>query len=138
MRITSKGRYGLKAILELSAHFASGQLLKAREISEKHDIPQKYLEQIINTLKRNRLVSSVRGAEGGYRLARPPEDITVFEVLSALEGDLSIIDKAEAWDPEQGRFWRDLEEQFRTLLNVPLTDFAATGESQGPGLMYYI
>lgn len=138
MRITSKGRYGLKAVMELSSSFGSGSLLKTREIAEKHDIPQKYLEQIINTLKRNRLVISVRGADGGYRLARPPHEITVYEVLEALEGDLSIVEKADQWEEDQGRFWRDLENQFRTLLSVPLTDFLAASRSEPKGLMYYI
>lgn len=138
MRITSKGRYGLKAVLELSSSFDGNSLLKTREIAEKHDIPQKYLEQIINTLKRNKLVTSVRGADGGYKLARPPGEITVYEVLVALEGDLSLMEKAEAWDAEQGRFWRELELQIKTLLSVPLTEFLAAGQSEPKGLMYYI
>ena len=138
MRITSKGRYGLKAVLELSSSFEGGSLLKTREIAERHAIPQKYLEQIINTLKRNKLVVSVRGAEGGYRLARPPHEITVYQVLEALEGDLSITEKTDGWDAEQGRFWRELESQVQTLLSVPLTDFLAAGRSGPKGLMYYI
>ncbi len=139
MRITSKGRYGLKAVIELSASYEGGQYLKTREIAEKHGIPHKYLEQIINTLKRGRLVVSLRGAEGGYRLARPPAEILVYEVLEVLEGDLSIMDRSEGdWEAEQGRFWHQLEERVRSLLSVPLTEFLAAGRSEPEGLMYYI
>ncbi|MCB1171254.1 MAG: Rrf2 family transcriptional regulator, partial [Leptospiraceae bacterium] len=73
MKITSKGRYGLKAMMTLCEPEARTRLLKTREIAEKQTIPVKYLEQIINTLKKRRLVQSVRGSEGGYRLAREPE-----------------------------------------------------------------
>ncbi len=114
-----------------------GRLLKSREISEKQKIPLKYLEQIVNTLKKNRLVVSVRGAEGGYRLARPPSEITLLEILRALEGDLSIMDKSDAeWAGDQGLFWRELDEKIQQLLRVPLSDFLSTRARDG--LMYYI
>lgn len=134
MRITSRGRYGLKAMMEL----AQGSMLKAREIAERQQIPQKYLEQIIHLLRKNNLVSSIRGAEGGYRLARPASEITVFEILSALEGDLSIIDRSDkTWDENTGRFWRDLESRIIDMLKLPLSDFIAAGARQGE-IMYYI
>ena len=140
MRITSKGRYGLKAMMELTGHYQDKSLLKTREIAERQSIPLKYLEQIINTLKKSRLVTSVRGADGGYRLAREPEKISIYEILEALEGDLSIIDKNDAsWEAEQGKFWRDMDSQIRTILDVPLTEFiTAANQESDEGLMYYI
>ncbi|MCB1322401.1 MAG: Rrf2 family transcriptional regulator, partial [Leptospiraceae bacterium] len=114
-------------------------LLKTREIAEKQNIPLKYLEQIINILKKNSLVSSVRGSDGGYRLARSPHEISVFEILQALEGDLSITDKSDpAWGKEQGVFWEELESQMRRMLEVPLTDFSARSKAAEAELMYYI
>jgi len=134
MRITSRGRYGLKAMMEL----ASGGLLKTREISERQKIPQKYLEQIIHSLRKNNLVSSVRGAEGGYRLSRPPSEITVFEILAALEGDLSIIDRGDdSWDESTGNFWKELDTKISEMLKIPLSDFMESGSRRGE-LMYYI
>ncbi|MCE9599893.1 MAG: Rrf2 family transcriptional regulator [Spirochaetia bacterium] len=134
MRITSRGRYGLKAMMELAA----GGLLKTREISERQKIPQKYLEQIIHSLRKNNLVSSVRGADGGYRLARNPTEITVLEILSALEGDLSIIDRGDStWDESTGNFWKELDEKIAGMLQIPLSDFMESGSRRGE-LMYYI
>lgn len=139
MRITSKGRYGLKAMMELAGEFGQGRLVKLREIAEQHDIPQKYLEQIVNTLKKNQLVTSARGAEGGYRLSRAPDQITVLEILRALEGDLSIIDKNDStWDTEQGLFWQELDTQIRKLLDIPLTEFLSSKQDGSTELMYYI
>ena len=140
MRITSKGRYGLKAMMELATVSHQDVLLKTREISERQAIPLKYLEQIINTLKKQNLVASVRGSEGGYRLARPAHDITIYEILNSLEGDLSIIDKNDpAWGQgAQGAFWTELEGQIRRILEVPLAEFTEQHQPDNDGLMYYI
>jgi Rrf2 family protein len=115
-------------------------LLKTREISERQGIPLKYLEQIINTLKKQNLVTSVRGSEGGYRLSRAAHDITIYEILNSLEGDLSIIDKNDpAWGQgAQGVFWTQLEDQIRRILDVPLSDFTEQSDTVTEGLMYYI
>ena len=139
MRITSKGRYGLKAMMELAHNYPERGLVKNREIAENQNIPLKYLEHIINTLKKNRLVTSVRGADGGYRLAKPPMEITVFEILQALEGDLSIIEKNdETWGRDQGFFWQDLDQKIRTMLEIPLAEFLESKRAAGEDLMFYI
>lgn len=140
MRITSKGRYGLRAMMELARSTQNGQLLKVREISERQSIPLKYLEQIINTLKKSRLVASARGADGGYRIARPSDEITVFEILSALEGDLTIIDRNDPPGKDQGLFWIELEDKIKSMLDIPLADFIAssTNKATDEGLMFYI
>ncbi len=125
--------------MELAAPENQGSLLKTREISERRDIPLKYLEQIINTLKKQNLVASVRGSEGGYRLARAPHEITVYEILNCLEGDLSIIDKNDpTWGRDQGVFWTELEDQIRRILDVPLSDFITRHDEASQNLMYYI
>ncbi len=125
-------------MLEL-ARQADQSLLKTREIAERQNIPLKYLEQIINTLKRGHLVVSVRGSEGGYRLARPAAEMTVFEILQALEGDLSVIDTSDpAWGRDQGVFWTELENRIRTILEIPLSEFAAAGARAEEALMFYI
>jgi Rrf2 family protein len=134
VRITSRGRYGLKAMMELS----SGGLLKTREISERQNIPQKYLEQIVHLLRKNGLVSSIRGAEGGYRLTRSASEITILEILEALEGDLSLIDRSDkTWDESTGGFWKELESRLHEMLSVSLAEFMASGSKKGE-LMYYI
>jgi Rrf2 family protein len=139
MKITSKGRYGLKIMLELSAPEARSRLLKSREIAENQNIPLKYLEQIINILKKRGLVISVRGAEGGYRIARDPQEITVFQILTALEGDLSILDKnSDLNEGYRALFWTDIDNRIKQMLDINLLDFLNQSRSAQDSLMYYI
>jgi Rrf2 family protein len=85
MRISAKGEYAIKAVLDLSMHHGRG-LIPIQEIAERQGIPQRYLEQVLLALKRGGLLTSKRGASGGYHLTRPPEEITVGAVLRAVEG----------------------------------------------------
>ncbi len=113
-----------------------GGLLKSREISHRQEIPLKYLEQIFSTLKKNNLVKSIRGAEGGYLLTRPPQQITVYEILQALEGNLSATGRGE--EDQEGLFWKELDRQIRSFLEIPLSDFSQRiGQNQNH-IMYYI
>lgn len=85
MRISAKGEYAIKAMLDLSMREAAG-LVSIQEIASRQSIPQRYLEQVLLQLKRAGLLTSKRGASGGYRLTKSPEDVTVGEVLRAVEG----------------------------------------------------
>lgn len=86
MELSSKSEYAFLAMLELAAHYQSGEPLQTRQISSQQNIPDRYLEQLLATLRRGGLVRSQRGAKGGYLLAREPWRITLFEILSCLEG----------------------------------------------------
>ena len=88
MKISTKGRYALRLMLELALHDAN-QWISVKEIAKNQEISGKYLEQIITQLHRAMLVQSVRGAQGGYRLAKKPEEIKVGMVLRAVEGELA-------------------------------------------------
>lgn len=91
MKLSAKGRYGIHAMYDLAECGAeSPQAIKA--IAERQQIPEAYLEQLFGKLRRDELVTSVRGAQGGYLLSRPPNEITVGQVLRALEGDLAVVD----------------------------------------------
>lgn len=92
MKISTKGRYGLRALVDLANHMDGGFVSLAR-ITERQNLSVNYLEQVFSALKKAKLVVGMTGAGGGYRLARPPEGITVEMVLEVLEGDLSIVDK---------------------------------------------
>lgn len=91
MRLSTKGRYGLKAIIDLAIHGAEAPV-SIHSISVRQEISERYLEQIIAGLKKAGLVVSARGAGGGYQLARPAGEISVGDVLYALEGDLNPVD----------------------------------------------
>lgn len=87
MKISTKGRYGLRAFVDL-ARYSEDAPVSINSISERQEISEKYLEQLMTLLKRADLVKSIRGAGGGYILARPSERISVGDVLRALEGNL--------------------------------------------------
>jgi Rrf2 family protein len=85
MRISAKGEYAIKAVLDLALHHGRG-LIPIQEIATRRSIPQRYLEQVLLGLKRAGLLTSKRGAAGGYHLTRPPDEVTVGAVLRAVEG----------------------------------------------------
>lgn len=91
MRISTKGRYGLRTLMDIALHQAKGPVT-LNDIADRQNISVKYLWQVINPLKTSGLLSATRGAKGGYVLAKRPEDITMLEVVSTLEGPMSIIE----------------------------------------------
>ena len=91
MKLSTRGRYGIHAMYDLAVHYGDGpQSIKM--IAERQAIPEAYLEQLIALLRKAKLVISNRGAMGGYRLAHKPEEITVGQVLRALEGGLNLVE----------------------------------------------
>ncbi|RDY28796.1 Rrf2 family transcriptional regulator [Romboutsia weinsteinii] len=91
MKLSTKGRYGLKAMFELSLNQNNGPV-PLKFIAKKQNISDQYLEQIFSSLKKSGLVTSVRGAQGGYLLSKEPKDITVGDILTVLEGPVSLSD----------------------------------------------
>mgnify|MGYP002590316782 CR=1 FL=1 len=88
MMISTKGRYALRIMVDVAQH--DGEMpVSVREIAQRQDISGKYMEQIISVLTRSGLLRSIRGAQGGYHLAKSPEQITVGMILRATEGDLA-------------------------------------------------
>jgi Rrf2 family protein len=94
MRISRKGLYALQALIHLAGHYPEGAV-KIREIAEAEHIPEKFLELILLDLKTARFVESLRGANGGYRLKRPPARIMLGEVIRAIDGPLAPFADAE-------------------------------------------
>ena len=91
MKISTKGRYGLRALIDLGIHCEKG-CVSLSDIAQRQDLSLNYLENIFSNLKRAELVIGTAGAQGGYVLAKSPENITLKEILSALEGDMSVYD----------------------------------------------
>lgn len=94
MKISTKGRYGLKILLELALQY-NKKLVTVREISERQQISEKYIEQIMGTLNKSGLVRSYRGAFGGYKLSNDPFNVAVGDVLRITEGGLNIVDDTD-------------------------------------------
>lgn len=88
MRISSKGRYGLAAMVCLAEGYGSDICITIISLSERLGISKIYLEQVFSLLKRGGLVLAIKGAQGGYKLAKAPQEITVYEILRALEQSL--------------------------------------------------
>lgn len=86
VELSCKCEYALLALLELAAQYNEGEPLQIRQIAAQQNIPDRYLEQLLATLRRGGLVKSQRGAKGGYVLAREPWKITLLEVINCLEG----------------------------------------------------
>ena len=97
MRVSTRGRYGTRLMVDLAQHFTDGPIPLA-QIAKRQDLSAKYLEQLIILLKGAGLIRSARGRRGGYMLARKPEDISVGEIVETLEGRLAVVDCVT--DPE--------------------------------------
>lgn len=128
MKLSTKGRYGARAALELAARFGAGPVM-VREIAEGQDISERYLEHILNALRASGIVRSTRGARGGYELAKAPETITVGDVVRSLEGPLDIVSCTR--DEDCGRanecvtmeIWKNVREAIEGVLDsVTLED----------------
>jgi len=91
VRITAKADYAVRAAVELAAAQGGGMPVKGEQLARSQDIPQNFLENILTELRRAGLVRTRRGAEGGYQLARSAEEITVADVLRAVEGPLAAV-----------------------------------------------
>ena len=94
MKISTRGRYGLRALVELAA-CGEDACMPLRTIAQRHGMSEYYLEQLFAPLKKAGIVKSIRGAQGGYKLSRAPEDITTGDVMRVLEGTLSPVDCLE-------------------------------------------
>ena len=90
MKLSTRSRYGLRALIDLAVHDAE-DAVSLQSIAGREQISESYLEQLIRLLKQGGLVRSVRGAGGGYHLARPAEEISVGDVLRSLEGSLDAV-----------------------------------------------
>jgi Rrf2 family cysteine metabolism transcriptional repressor len=132
LAISSKSPYAVRALCEL-ARTGGAAPVPIGEIARRRDIPVQFLEGLFATLRRAGILQSQRGVKGGYSFARPPEGVTVLEVVEALEGPLG----AEA-EPA-GPIWVDAVEAVRQQLGAITIAEAARREAEAAGAtMYYI
>jgi len=91
MKLSTRGRYGVRLMLDLALHEGDGAIF-LREIAQRQEISEKYLWQLINPLKAAGMINSMRGARGGYVLAKKPAEINLKQILTILEGSLCLVD----------------------------------------------
>ena len=92
MKLSTKSRYGLRAVYFLAQHYSKGEPLSLTKIALETQVSEPYLEKLLSILKKAEIVETVRGAAGGYKLAQSPKLLTVGKILRALEDDLRIAD----------------------------------------------
>lgn len=147
MKISTRGRYALRTMIDIAVNSGADRNITIKEISARQDISVKYLEQIVNVLSKARLLRSVRGAQGGYRLSRRPEEYTAGEILRLAEGGLSPVECLEGDEnlcPRKGRcptlsFWEGLDKVVRDYVDsVTLADLAQKEMELNNGGEYYI
>ena len=94
MKLSTKGRYGVKAMVDLAIHYGESPI-SIKSISQRQGISEYYLEQLFSALRKAKLIKSIRGAQGGYVLNKLPEEITVADIMEVLEGPIEISDCVE-------------------------------------------
>ncbi|MBR0459087.1 MAG: Rrf2 family transcriptional regulator [Victivallales bacterium] len=140
MKISTKGRYGLRILIDLATHDPSKPRL-VRDIAQSQQISEKYISRLIIALRRARLVRSVRGVKGGFFLARAPKEITLLDILETMEGTISIVDcvmAPESCTRNKGctarNIWVRLNDGIRELMrNITFEEILAE-YSKGNGL----
>jgi len=145
MRISSKGEYGLRALFDLAQHYGEGPI-QSHEIHERQGIDENYLNQILILLRKAGLIESVRGPQGGHRLARPPAQIDLLEVLVSLEGPLLPADAGRdglPGEPLDRDVVRDVWDGARAALQsylqgITLDDLCQSKRQKSGEVMYYI
>ena len=134
--LSTKGMYGLSAMYQLFLS-KSNKPLQIKEISARAEIPQNYLEQLLILLRQAGLVSSVRGAYGGYLLAKNAQDILIKDILIALEGNL-VVTEGEVKDPVLRIFYEESNAKIQEIFNLPLSEFDVYSQRLSNQLNYSI
>ncbi|MGB2757198.1 MAG: Rrf2 family transcriptional regulator [Acidimicrobiia bacterium] len=135
MKVSTRGDYATRALLSLTLHGIE-RPTSVKEIAERTSLPQPYLEQILLAVKGAGIVRSKRGVGGGYVLARPPEEISIADILSAVDGPIEL--PMEAHDHCEGHcvvqeVWSDVSEAMRAFLDgMSLADLATRTRSGHP------
>ena len=144
MRVSTKGDYGIRALVELAHHCGEGPVQSA-EIARRQCIPEPYLDQLLTTLRRAGFIRSVRGPQGGHALLREPSEIQLSEVIEALEGSLSPIaclDDGACTKPgtcAQREVWEAVRRATHDILHsVTIEDLALKERRPALGPRYYI
>lgn len=147
MRLTMKGDYGLRAMIDLAAHYGQGPIPSA-DIARRQAIPEHFLDQVLVTLRRAGLLRSQRGPQGGHLLARPPAKISMGEIVRAVDGPLAPMECLP--NPASCQLsagcalrdvWAEVESETARILDATTLDQLARRHQTAPheaGVMYSI
>ena len=142
MIISSKGKYGLVALMDICLYSGS-EAVTLKSVSKRHNISERYLEQIFSILRKGGIITSKKGAQGGYFLSRTAADITVGEILNILEGDLKIVSPSEERNDiecfMQKNIWNNINRQIEEYFDSVTLEALVKDYIEGKiAIMYYI
>lgn len=151
MKISTKSRYGLRALVDLAVHSAGDQI-SLMSIAQRQELSANYMEQVFSSLKKAGLVKSIKGSQGGYILAKSSCDITVGDVIRAIEGEILVVEEEEVKDDAsliynsmrqclQEQVWNKITESICEVIDhITLEELIKDYEkiNQKQVVMYYI
>ena len=146
MKISTKVEFGIVALADIAINSADGSIVSAAEISARQNISQKYLEQILVTLKQGGFIKGIKGSRGGYKLAKSSSSITFFDILNALDNNILSNDIDEEDDngirgSVNSCIWEELSERMRSFTKSMTLEEFINIHKNGPAKqepMYYI
>jgi Rrf2 family protein len=141
MKVSAKTEYACLAVLELAAHYDSREPVRIRAIADEHGIPSRFLVQILLQLKGAGFVASTRGASGGYQLVKPPEEISLGEVMAVIEGQESEVTSNTSPESPTARVlidaWREVAQvEHDALYSITFADLVSRIERQTENMFY--
>ena len=142
MIISSKGKFGLVALMDI-CFYSGSEAVTLKSVSKRQNISERYLEQIFSILRKGGIITSKKGAQGGYFLARTAADITVGEILNILEGDLKIVSPSEERNDiecfMQKNIWNNINRQIEEYFDSVTLEALVKDYIEGKiAIMYYI
>lgn len=139
MKVSTKGRYGLTIMMELANRYGEGPT-SLKSIAKTHDLSEHYLEQLVSPLRNAGLVRSVRGAYGGYILAKEPAQVTSGDVIRVLEGPISPVEFDQEDDPAKRDLWIRIRDSITDVLDSTTLEDLANFKEEGntDDYMFYI
>ncbi|MBS5938372.1 Rrf2 family transcriptional regulator [Clostridium sp.] len=143
MKISTKGRYGLRALIDLAINMES-ENVSIKAISERQSISERYLEQIFSLLRKAGIILGRKGAQGGYILGKEPKDLPIIDILKVLEGDSIFIDINDKEENDLEVFinknlWKDINLIIRDYFtSITLEDLVDNYKKSKDNIIYYI
>ena len=137
LNISSKSRYGIAALLVLAEFYNSG-LLQIKDIAARCDIPHQYLEQIFNRLNKAGVIKSTRGKKGGYELAESPGQITILQIINALERDIEFVQPSGENNIVITELFHEAENNLKKNLSVSLAELVIKQQALRENITYSI
>lgn len=140
MKISTKGRYGLTIMIELAKNYGDSRPVSLKAIARGNNLSEHYLEQLAAPLRNAGLIKSIRGAYGGYVLAKDPNEITSGDIIRVLEGPITPVEGIEDEDPAKQALWIRVRDAIKDVLDSTTLEDMKQHENDQPqeSYMFYI